>query len=105
MNKKTLLTVDIKTSDLPEVKAFIEKTNVRIENQQKLLESYGRIMDGMISDAVDIKERLINVLDDLEVANTTVRLEEHDEALRDAIKSVSYLIDYLENIKGDEING
>jgi hypothetical protein len=70
-----------------------------LEGKDKIIQSYARTIDGMMSDVADIKERLISVLDDLELANTTVRLEEHDESLKDAIKSVAYIIDFLSNIE------
>lgn len=95
---KTLLTVDIKTSDLPEVKEFIEKANDKISKQQKLIESFARIVDGMIEDVEDVRDRLIEVLACVETANTTTRLEEHDEALRKTIKSLGYLINFLSDI-------
>jgi hypothetical protein len=42
MEKKTLLTVDIKTVDLPEVKKIIKEALDKIERYEKALEFYAK---------------------------------------------------------------
>jgi molecular chaperone GrpE (heat shock protein) len=73
-----------------------------IDGLNKAITHSANIIDGMVEDAKEIREKLIEVLDDVEVANTTTRLEEHDEALSNAIKSLAFIIDVSLNIEDEE---
>lgn len=95
----------VKIKDLQQKNEFLEKahkTNIKIaenmkeeRNQYKsLVESQARVLEGFIGDIEDLKAKLDNVRDYVKVANETVRLDDHDEALYEAIDTLNYVIDH-----------
>lgn len=95
----------VKIKDLQQKNEFLEKahkTNIKIaenmkeeRNQYKsLVESQTRVLEGFIGDIEDLKAKLDNVRDYVKVANETVCLDDHDEALYEAIDTLNYVIDH-----------
>lgn len=95
----------VKIKDLQQKNEFLEKahkTNIKIaenmkeeRNQYKsLVESQARVLEGFIGDIEDLKAKLDNVRDYVKVANETVCLDDHDEALYEAIDTLNYVIDH-----------
>lgn len=95
----------VKIKDLQQKNEFLEKahkTNIKIaenmkeeRNQYKsLVESQARVLEGFIGDIEDLKAKLDNVRDYVKVANETVCLNDHDEALFEAIDILNYVIDH-----------
>jgi len=65
-----------------------------IKNQQELIESQARLLEGFTSDMEDIKSRLDGVREDIKTARDTVILEDHNECIYNAIDSLNYIIDF-----------
>lgn len=75
---------------------FLEKAHkANIKNQYKsLVESQAGVLECFIGDIEDLKAKLDNVRDYVKVANETVRLDDRDEALYEAIDTLNYVIDH-----------
>lgn len=95
----------VKIKDLQQKNEFLEKahkTNIKISEDMKeernqyksLVESQTRVLEGFIGDIEDLKAKLDNVRDYVKVANETVCLDDHDEALYEAIDTLNYVIDH-----------
>lgn len=96
---KTMINLDYQNRhDIPQMhftvadlQHFVEQAEL-VQNQQKVINSQGRVLEGFITDTEDIKARLIEVRSNIITARETNSLEEHDESLETANNSLNYII-------------